>query len=61
LERLHWRANDLSGNQPVAWLSLDEGDGDLKRFLSYLITALQTLAPEIGVSVLNALPLLRIC
>jgi len=28
----------------VAWLSLDEGDNDLTRFLSYLIAALQTLA-----------------
>src|SRR3712207_684995 len=25
----------------VAWLSLDEGDNDLNRFLSYLIAALQ--------------------
>jgi len=30
--------------RPVAWLSLDEGDNDLTRFLSYLIAALQTLA-----------------
>lgn len=28
----------------VAWLSLDEGDNDLTRFLTYLVTALQTLA-----------------
>ena len=30
--------------QPVAWLSLDEGDNDPTRFLIYLVTALQTLA-----------------
>jgi LuxR family maltose regulon positive regulatory protein len=28
----------------AAWLSLDEGDNDLTRFLTYLIAALQTLA-----------------
>jgi LuxR family transcriptional regulator, maltose regulon positive regulatory protein len=30
--------------RPVAWLSLDEGDNDLVRFLTYLVSALQTLA-----------------
>jgi len=30
--------------RPVAWLSLDEGDNDLTRFLTYLVAALQTLA-----------------
>ena len=29
--------------RPVAWLSLDERDNDLTRFLTYLIAALQTL------------------
>jgi LuxR family maltose regulon positive regulatory protein len=29
--------------RPVAWLSLDKGDSDPSRFLSYLIAALQTL------------------
>jgi LuxR family transcriptional regulator, maltose regulon positive regulatory protein len=33
-----------SCGQPVAWLSLDEGDNDLTRFLTYLVAALQTLA-----------------
>ena len=28
----------------VAWLSLDEGDNDPTRFLTYLVAALQTLA-----------------
>jgi LuxR family maltose regulon positive regulatory protein len=32
------------GERPAAWLSLDEGDNDLKRFLAYLVAALQTLA-----------------
>jgi LuxR family maltose regulon positive regulatory protein len=45
----------LGCKQPVAWLSLDEGDGDLKRFLGYLVAALQTIIPEIGMNVLGAL------
>jgi LuxR family maltose regulon positive regulatory protein len=32
-----------SGERPVAWLSLDEGDSDPARFLAYLVAALQTL------------------
>ena len=34
--------------RPFAWLSLDERDSDLTRFLAYFMAALQTLAPEIG-------------
>ena len=45
----------LGCKQSVAWLSIDEGDGDLKRFLGYLVAALQTIAPEIGMGVLSAL------
>src|SRR2546421_4127569 len=33
---------------PVAWLSLEPGDNELVRFLSYLIAALQTLDPHLG-------------
>ena len=33
-----------SCEKPVAWLSLDEGDSDQVRFITYLIAALQTLA-----------------
>ncbi len=40
----------------AAWLSLEERDSDLRRFLTYFITALQTLAPLIGAELL---PLLR--
>src|SRR5512136_2318314 len=52
----------LAGVQrPAAWLSLDEGDNDLARFLAYLVTALQTMtarqspAGNIGEGVLAAL------
>jgi LuxR family maltose regulon positive regulatory protein len=41
--------------RPTAWLSLDEGDNDPTRFLAYLVTALQTIAPKIGAGVLAAI------
>ncbi len=41
--------------RPVAWLSLDEGDNDLTRFLTYLVAALQTIAANIGEGVLAVL------
>ncbi len=41
--------------RPGAWLSLDEGDNDPTRFLSYLVAALQTIASSIGEGVLGAL------
>ena len=34
--------------RPVAWLSLDEEDNDLPRFLTYLVTAVQTIAAPVG-------------
>ncbi len=43
------------GNRPTAWLSLDEGDNDLTRFLTYCIAALQTISPNTGEGVLVAL------
>ncbi len=43
----------LAGRQrPVAWLSLDEGDSDLARFIIYLVTALQTITKKFGASTL---------
>jgi LuxR family maltose regulon positive regulatory protein len=41
--------------RPAAWLSLDDGDSDPGRFLTYLIAALQTVAPGIGAGVLTVL------
>src|SRR5437588_3745984 len=41
--------------RPTAWLSLDEGDNDPARFLTYLVAALQTIAPTIGEGVLGVL------
>ncbi len=42
-------------NLPAAWLSLDQDDNDLARFLSYIIAALQTIQPDMGTQVLALL------
>ena len=41
--------------QPLAWISLDEGDNDLVRFLVYVIAALRTIHPDMGEGVLGTL------
>src|SRR5918998_6772873 len=38
--------------RPVAWLSMEEGDSDPTRFLTYLVAALQTIAPTVGTGVM---------
>ncbi len=48
-----WQA-DGDGRR-VAWLALDPGDADVRRFLAHLIAALQTAAPEAGVEALAQL------
>ena len=37
-----------SCERPTAWLSLNEGDNDPTRFLTYLVAALQTIAATVG-------------
>src|SRR5205823_64560 len=44
-----------SCERPAAWLSLDEGDSDPTRFLTYLVAALQRIAPHIGAGVVGVL------
>jgi LuxR family maltose regulon positive regulatory protein len=39
---------------PVAWLSLDEADNNLPRFLAYLAAAFQQVDEEMGASLLSA-------
>ncbi len=41
--------------QPTAWLSLDEGDRDPARFLTYLVAALQKIEANVGQGVLGIL------
>lgn len=41
--------------RPVAWFSVDEGDSDPRRFLTYFVSALQTVSPDIGRGALGAL------
>src|SRR2546429_5703229 len=42
-------------DRQVAWLSLDKGENDPALFLTYLVAALQTIAPCSGVGMLGAL------
>ncbi|MCC6145944.1 MAG: tetratricopeptide repeat protein [Anaerolineaceae bacterium] len=44
-----------SCGRQVAWLSLDEGDSNPSRFLSYLINAIQLIKPGVGERLLPAL------
>jgi LuxR family transcriptional regulator, maltose regulon positive regulatory protein len=37
-----------ASGRPAAWLSLDEGESDITRFLIYLVSALQTIDAKIG-------------
>ena len=41
--------------RPAAWLSLDAGENDPVRFLTYLVAALQTIAANLGERVLGVL------
>jgi LuxR family transcriptional regulator, maltose regulon positive regulatory protein len=49
-----WLAAAVDG-LPVAWLSLDDRDNDPALFWTYVVTALQTAAPGVGVAALALL------
>ena len=52
-----WVAASAPGDRDVgvAWLSLDEGDNDLARFLTYLVLAVRTTSSQVGEQVLARL------
>jgi LuxR family maltose regulon positive regulatory protein len=54
-----WLASDevdrRSGMRHVAWLSLDEADSDLVRFLTHVVFALQATDPDLGAEALTLL------
>ena len=50
-----WLSVDPADGRSVAWLSLDPGDNHATLFWTYLIAALETVAPGIGASALQLL------
>ena len=50
-----WLASAPADERAVAWLSLDEADSQPASFWTYLIAALQTVAPGVGASALTLL------
>src|SRR5918911_4826850 len=50
-----WVAAVPRDGTTVAWLSLDQSDDDPASFWTYLITALQTVVPEVGADALALL------
>src|SRR5690242_5060030 len=50
-----WVVGLQVSDRQVAWLSLDEGDNDLVRFLTYLVASLRTFSPGLGQGVLAVL------
>src|SRR5262245_54169558 len=50
-----WRVAERD-HRPFAWVSLEASDDDPVRFWSYVIAALQTVAPGFGASIVSALP-----
>ncbi|MDT3438785.1 MULTISPECIES: LuxR C-terminal-related transcriptional regulator [unclassified Pseudofrankia] len=47
-----WLADAAADRRPVAWLSLDESDGQPTPFWTYVLTALQRAVPGLGAGVL---------
>ena len=48
--------SEPTGPSPrVAWLSLDAGDSELRRFVTHLVAAIQTSSPQVGAEALALL------
>jgi LuxR family transcriptional regulator, maltose regulon positive regulatory protein len=45
---MQWQARQKSVGTAVAWLTLDEGDGDIHQFLSYIVLALASAGIDLG-------------
>lgn len=54
---IDWLTSLGQSSISLAWLSLDEADNDLARFLRYLVAALQKVQPELGLTSLASLDL----
>jgi LuxR family maltose regulon positive regulatory protein len=53
---LTWALTKPEGHpRPLAWVSLEEGDGQPARFWTYLVTAIQRAVPQVGDSALALL------
>ncbi len=54
-----WRETSAQHAIAIAWVSLDKGDNDFTRFITYLIAALRTIESDLGThaqSLLNEAP-----
>jgi LuxR family maltose regulon positive regulatory protein len=52
-EWIHYKGEGIPP-LPVAWVSLDESDNDLTRYMTYFVAALQTVETDIGQGALSA-------
>ena len=50
-----WLSAAAESQCRVAWLALDPGDADVRRFLTHLVAAIQIAEPEVGVDALALL------
>src|SRR5579859_1192984 len=45
---MQWQARQKAAGTAVAWLTLDEGDGNIHQFASYLVLALASAGVDLG-------------
>jgi LuxR family maltose regulon positive regulatory protein len=54
-ERGHGESKPAGPSPRVAWLSLDAGDSELRRFVTHLVAAIQVSSPQVGAEALTLL------